>query len=89
MRRAFVEAHRDIAVEQTLNLDGSLGRQMMFAAVPVRTECDAVFGHLAQRRQRHDLIATGIRHDRPGPVHEGVQPANLCHAFRAPGLSMR
>ncbi len=59
------------------------GRQVVLAAVDVRAEGHAVVGQLAQVGQRHHLEAAGIGQDRPGPVHEPVQPAQPLDPLRA------
>ena len=64
---ALVEHHGDGGIEQMLDLDRALGRQLVPAAVEVRAEHDAALVELAPRRQRHDLIAAGIGQDRAGP----------------------
>ena len=69
---AFVKLHRDIGAEQDLHLDRALRRQLDHRAIDMRAECDARLAHLAQRRERHDLIAAGIGKDRQRPVHEFV-----------------
>ena len=59
------------------------GREKCSAAVDMRLEAHALFGDLAQLRQRHHLEAAGIGQDRPLPVHEFVQAAQPRDALRA------
>jgi hypothetical protein len=81
-RRALVEGHGDGGVEQVLDLGRPLRRQPVLAAVEMRAEGHAVLVHAPQLGQRHHLEAAGIGQDRPGPVHEAVQPAQPAHTLR-------
>ena len=55
----------------------------MRRAIEVRFEGRALLAQLAQVSQAEDLEAAAIGQDRPVPVHEGVQPAELLDQFRA------
>ena len=81
--RAFVECHRDVGIEQMLDLDRALGCQRVLGTVEMRLERDAVLVELAQLRQREHLIATRIRQDRFPPVHQRMQAAQPRHALGA------
>ncbi len=73
--RAFVEHHLDVGAEGELNVDRTFGRKRMRRAVDVRAEGDALLRDLAERPQRHDLVAAGIGEDRAVPAHEFVEAA--------------
>ena len=79
---ALVELHLDVGTEQTLDVDGALGRQHVARAVDVRLEAHALLAHLADARQRHDLKAAAIGEDGPVPAHEVVQAAKARDALR-------
>ena len=51
------------------------GVSSIIAPSMMGSEGHAVFGDLAQRRERHHLEAAGIGKDRIRPAHESVQPA--------------
>ncbi len=82
-RHAFVELHLDVGIEQALDLDRALRRQLVDGAVEMRAKSDAALVEFSQLRQRHHLEAAGIGEDGPGPAGEFVQPAELGHALRA------
>ncbi len=80
---AFVEHHGDGAAQQVLDFDGALGRQLVFRAVDVGLEGDALLGHLAQLAERHHLKPTRIGEDGAAPVHELMQATEARDALGA------
>ncbi len=82
-RDALIELHDDVAVEQRLDLDRALRRQLIGRPVDMRAEGDALLGELAQLGQRHHLEAAAVGQDRPLPVHEIMQPAQRRHLLGA------
>ena len=77
-RRADVEAHRDVGAELRLDRGHGLGREPLRGAVVDGAERDAVVVDARDRvAQREDLVAAGVGEDRPVPLHELVQPAEL------------
>ena len=74
-RRAFVELHRHVGVQQVLDLDRALGGERVLAAVDVALEDHALLVELPQAGQRHHLKAAAVGQDRARPGHEGVQAA--------------
>ena len=82
---AFVQHHLDVGAQQALDFHRAFGREKFLRAVDMRLEAHALFGDLAQLRQRHHLEAAGIGEDRPLPAHEFVQarPAARCVPRRA------
>ena len=70
--RAFIEAHRDIAIQIVLDLHGLFGRQCMRRAIEMRPEGYAVLGQIAKTGEGHHLVAATVREDRPRPIHEFV-----------------
>ena len=49
----------------------------MFGAVDMGPEHHPVRQNFAQRAQRENLKTAAVRQDRPRPVHEGVETAQL------------
>jgi hypothetical protein len=78
---ALVEHHGDRGIQEMLDLDRALGRQLVPAAVVVRAEHHAALGELAALGQRHDLEPAAVGQDRPLPAHEAVQPAQPADAL--------
>ena len=78
-RRTLVEHHRDVRPQGGLDLHALLGAQEMQRAVDVRTEPHALVVDRPHARQGEHLEPAGIGEDRPGPVHESVQPAQFGH----------
>ena len=75
IRRALVEHHRDVDSEvPELKVHGALGAQRVRRAVDVASEEHALLGESPASGQRHDLIAAGVRENRPVPSNEAVQP---------------
>ena len=59
------------------------GVNIVRIAVQVRAEQHAFFGDLAQRVETENLESARIGEDRPGPVHELVQAAELADGLVA------
>ena len=57
------------------------GVNMWRSPFEVRLKQHALFGDLAQPAQAENLEAAGIRQNRPRPVHEPVQPAELANGL--------
>src|SRR6516164_4253907 len=82
-RGALVESHDDVCAELLLNLDRSLGRQLVERAIEVRSKLRAVVGDGALCRQAEDLKPAAVGEDWPGPTHEAMQSAEPSDDFRA------
>ncbi len=81
-RGAFVKRHGDGRSQQMLDFHRPFRRQGKFAPVDMAFERNTIFGNLAQLGQRHHLIPAAIGQDRLVPIHEFVQTAKACNAFR-------
>src|SRR3546814_16885202 len=77
IRRAFVELHDDVRAERVLDFDRALGCQEDAVTIDRRRELHALLGDLAQRRQTPDLKTAGVGENRPVPVPEAVQAAEV------------
>ena len=82
-RRAFVERHDDVGVEQALDLDRALGAEHVHRPVEVALEADPLLALLGQLGEAHHLIAAAVGQDRPLPAHEAMQPAQPRDPLRA------
>src|SRR5437764_278263 len=80
-RYQLVELHDDVASEQPLYLDRSLGTKHVPRAVDVTCKGNALLRHLAELAQAHDLVAAAVGQDRAFPAHELVQSTELCDAL--------
>ncbi len=79
--RTFVESHDDIAAQQALDLHAPFGREHVFGPVDMAAEFDALLRKLAEVGQAHHLVPSAIGQDRPLPVHECMQSAQLRNPF--------
>src|SRR5437868_14361527 len=77
VRRTFIKGHGDVDAEPLLNVDRSLGREKVRGAVDVRTELDALFAQLPNRREGEHLKPSRIRKDGAIPRHEFMYAAQL------------
>src|SRR3546814_2847376 len=55
----------------------------MARSVEMALERDPLLALFGQRGEAHHLIAAAVGQDRAAPAHEGVQPAQACHALGA------
>ncbi|WBL36318.1 hypothetical protein O0235_01690 [Tepidiforma flava] len=72
-----VEGHGDIDAEGFLHFHGELGGVVVFGAVDVGAEADAVFGDLAEAGEGEDPEAAAVGEDGAIPAHEAVDAAEL------------
>ena len=81
VRRALVELHHDVAVEQGLHLHADLGRQEQLVAVDRRREAHTLLADLAPTAiaaaQAPDLKTAAVGQDRLLPAFEAVQSLEL------------
>ena len=75
VRRALVEHHDDVRVEDALDAHGLLGREEQRITVHRRLEPHALLADLSQRAETEDLESPGIGEYWPLPTHEAVEPA--------------
>ena len=75
--RAFVKGHGDGGTQVGLDLHALLRPHKNLAAVDVGVKIDPFLLDLSQTGQGKHLKAAGVRQDRPVPVHEPVQAAEL------------
>jgi hypothetical protein len=74
-----IELHDHVGTEVSLDAHDALRGEVASRAVDVALELDAVLVHGAQRGEREHLEAAGVGEDRPVPLHELVQSAELAH----------
>ena len=79
VRRAFVELHDDVGIQDALHLHRHFRREEQFIAVDGRIEMHALFRDLAHGAQRKHLEAARIRQNRLVPAHETMQAAEFLH----------
>ena len=78
-RRALVKAHDDVGAKRFLYLNRQFRCQKMIGSIQVGLELDAFFADLAQFAQAEYLKSAAVGQNRPLPVHETVQTAQLLH----------
>lgn len=76
VRGALVEGHDDVGPQSILNFHGAFGGEIHCVAVDFVRETDSSVVDLSARK-RKDLKAAAVCQNRPGPLHEGMQPAQL------------
>src|SRR5439155_26118306 len=76
-RWTFIERHRDIASERSLNLDRELRTDEGGRAIDVILKMHAFLGDFSQFRQPEDLIAAAVGQNRPTPIHKTVESTEM------------
>ena len=79
--QALVELHLDGRAEEMLNFHGALRRQLMTAAIDVRSKGDAALVDVPELGERHHLEAARVGQDRTWPADEAVEAAEPGDAF--------
>ena len=79
MGNALVQHHGDIAAQGFLNLHRLFRCQKMRRPIDMRLKVRAILGDLAHGAETENLIAAAICQDRPGPIHEAMQPAQFAY----------
>ena len=80
---AFVEAHSNIAAQDSLHVHRPFGRHFEERAVYVRTANYLFVADFLEACEREDLKASGIRKNWTLPVHEGMKSASLSNNLRS------
>ena len=76
---ALVKGHGDVTAQIGLDLHGFLRAHKDPVPVDMAGEGDALLLDLPQRGQRKHLKATGVRQNRPIPIHKFMEAAHLPH----------
>src|SRR5690606_18758943 len=74
-----VELHDHVRAKIPLDLHHGLGREREPRAIHVTAELDSFLAHGVQGSQGEHLETTGVREDRPVPVHERVEPSERAY----------
>ncbi len=89
VRRALIEAHRDVRGEHALNAHRFLRGQKHLRAVDWRTKSRAFLGDFAHVLQAPDLKSARIGENGAAPMHEAMQPPmRLDHRKARPQIKM-
>ena len=79
MGNALVKHHRDVAAQGFLNLHRLFRCQQMGRAIDMRLKARTILGDLAHGAETENLITAAVGQDRPRPIHESMQPAQLAY----------
>ena len=79
---ALVEGHHDVRSDLAFDIHDGFGCKEELAAVDMRREPDALFGHLTDVGERKDLESAGVREDGSFPSLEGMQSSGATEDVR-------
>jgi hypothetical protein len=80
---ALVKTHHNVGAESDLDVDGVLGCKEVRTSVEVGAELDAIVSDFAERAEREDLKAAGVREDGARPTDEAMQAAHAANGLVA------
>ena len=75
MRSAHVQRHHNVAAQALLDVDGTLGREVVLGSIDVTAKHHTVVADLSSIRQAEHLVSAGIGEDVAVPAHHPMEPS--------------